>query len=136
MVGVEPYNAIAEARMPDPHGLLSVDKIPVFMAATPEFAAKSADTIVAYLKAWLDVARDFRASDKVANTIYGFYIEGYQLARNIQESTCHDDVGPGFRPTSTLHAGQAESCSGKDLLHPRLGKALRPEFMDQARSGN
>ena len=62
MVNVEPYNAIAEA-----DGLAttlmdywSVDKMPVFMAATPEFVAKGADTIVAYLKAWLDVARDFK----------------------------------------------------------------------------
>jgi hypothetical protein len=30
----------------------SVDKIPVFMAATPDFVEKSADTAVAYLKAW------------------------------------------------------------------------------------
>ena len=46
MVNVEPYNAIAEA-----DGLAtsimdywSVDKMPVFMAATPEFVEKSADT--------------------------------------------------------------------------------------------
>jgi ABC-type nitrate/sulfonate/bicarbonate transport system substrate-binding protein len=52
MVNVEPYNSIAEA-----DGLAttimdywSVDKMPVFMAATPEFVAKSADTVVAYLK--------------------------------------------------------------------------------------
>ena len=62
MVNVEPYNAIAEA-----DGLATtimdywgVDKMPVFMAATPEFVAKSPDAIVAYLKAWLDVARDFK----------------------------------------------------------------------------
>jgi NitT/TauT family transport system substrate-binding protein len=62
MVNVEPYNAIAEA-----DGLATtimdyreVDKMPVFMAATPEFVAKSADTIVAYLKAWFEVARDFK----------------------------------------------------------------------------
>jgi ABC-type nitrate/sulfonate/bicarbonate transport system substrate-binding protein len=75
MVNVEPYNAIAEA-----DGLAttimdywSVDKMPVFMAATPEFAAKGADTIVAYLKAWLDVARDFKDNpNKVADVIHGF----------------------------------------------------------------
>src|SRR5262245_62952798 len=58
MVNVEPYNAIAEA-----DGLATkimnywdVDKMPVFMAATPDFVQKSPATVVAYLKAWLDVA--------------------------------------------------------------------------------
>ena len=32
------------------------DKVPVFMAATPDFVEKNPDAIVAYLKAWLDVA--------------------------------------------------------------------------------
>ena len=36
------------------------DKMPVFMAATPEFVEKSPDTVVAYLKAWLDVAKEFK----------------------------------------------------------------------------
>ena len=58
MVNVEPYNAIAEA---DGIGtilmdLSSVDKVPVFMAATPDFVEKNPDAVVAYLKAWLDVA--------------------------------------------------------------------------------
>src|SRR5487761_1973033 len=50
MVNVEPYNAIAEA-----DGLAntlvdfySFDKLPVFMAATPEFVEKSPQTVVAY----------------------------------------------------------------------------------------
>ena len=30
------------------------------MAATPDFVAKNADTVVAYLKAWQDVGRDFK----------------------------------------------------------------------------
>ena len=34
--------------------------MPVFMAATPDFVEKSPDTVVAYLKAWLEVARDFK----------------------------------------------------------------------------
>src|SRR6266851_1086765 len=61
MVNVEPYNAIAES-----DGLATkimnywdVDKMPVFMAATPDFIAKSPDAVVAYLRAWLEVGRDF-----------------------------------------------------------------------------
>ena len=30
------------------------DKVPVFMAATPDFVEKNPDAVVAYLKAWLD----------------------------------------------------------------------------------
>src|SRR6266511_1398201 len=62
MVNVEPYNAIAEN-----DGIATtimdfwdVDKMPVFMAATPEFVQKSPETVIAYLKTWLDVARDFQ----------------------------------------------------------------------------
>jgi ABC-type nitrate/sulfonate/bicarbonate transport system substrate-binding protein len=60
MVNVEPYNAIAEA---DGYGnvianVSSVDKVPVFMAATPDFVDKNPDAIVNYLKAWLEVSRD------------------------------------------------------------------------------
>jgi NitT/TauT family transport system substrate-binding protein len=76
MANVEPYNAIAEA-----DGLAvtlseysQFDKLPVFMAATPEFVQKSPETIVAYLKAWLEVAKDFKSQpDKVADTVYSFF---------------------------------------------------------------
>ena len=101
MVNVEPYNAIAEA-----DGLAttlmdywSVDKMPVFMAATPEFVAKSADTVVAYLKAWLDVARDFKDSpNKVADAIYGFYAsKGYTMSQDtFRKALATVDVNPGF----------------------------------------
>src|SRR5215510_14528105 len=75
MANVEPYNAIAEA-----DGLAvtlseysQFDKLPVFMAATPEFVQKSPETIVAYLKAWLEVAKDFKSQpDKVADTAIRF----------------------------------------------------------------
>ena len=85
MVNVEPYNAIAEA-----DGLATkimnywdVDKMPVFMAATPDFVAKNPDAIVAYLKAWLEVARDFKDNPtKVADAIYAFYTsKGYALSQ-------------------------------------------------------
>ena len=85
MVNVEPYNAIAEA-----DGLAmtlvdfySFDKLPVFMAATPEFVEKSPDTVVAYLKAWLEVAKDFKNNpNKVADMIYSFYTsKGYKMSK-------------------------------------------------------
>src|SRR5215467_10354306 len=56
MVNVEPYNMIAEAEG-IATGIMdfsSVDRMPVFMAATPDFLQKSPNTVIAYLKAWLD----------------------------------------------------------------------------------
>ena len=143
MVNVEPYNAIAEA-----DGLAttlmdywSVDKMPVFMAATPEFVAKSADTVVAYLKAWLDVARDFKESpDKVADAIYGFYAsKGYTMSQDtFRKALATVDVNPGF--PSDLGAYMAKHAEvllkeKKIAAIPDWSKALRPDFMERARSG-
>ena len=86
MVNVEPYNAIAEA-----DGLANgisdfydFDKLPVFMAATPEFVDKNPDTVVAYLKAWIEVEKDFKNNPgKVADAIYAFYTsKGYKMAKD------------------------------------------------------
>ena len=101
MVNVEPYNAIAEA-----DGLAvkimnywDVDKMPVFMAATPDFVDKSPDAVVAYLKAWLEVARDFKDSPaKVADAIYAFYTsKGYTMSQDtFRKAMTYVDVEPGF----------------------------------------
>jgi NitT/TauT family transport system substrate-binding protein len=143
MVNVEPYNSIAEA-----DGLATtimdywgVDKMPVFMAATPEFVAKSADTVVAYLKAWLDVARDFKdAPDKVADAIYGFYAsKGYTMSQDtFRKALATVDVNPGF--PSDLGAYMAKHAEvllkeKKIAAIPDWSKALRPDFMERARSG-
>ena len=83
MINVEPYNAIAEAE-----GLGTIimsldkyDKVPVFMAATPDFVEKNPDTIVAYLKAWLDVKKDFKENPKkTSDVIYSFFTsKGYNM---------------------------------------------------------
>jgi NitT/TauT family transport system substrate-binding protein len=142
MVNVEPYNAIAEA-----DGLATtlmdyreVDKMPVFMAATPEFVAKSADTIVAYLKAWLEVARDFKDNpNKVADTIYGFYAgKGYSMSQEtFRKALATVDVEPGFpadlQPYLQRHA-EVLLKEKKISALPDWSKALRREFMDKARA--
>ena len=142
MINVEPYNAIAEA-----DGLAttvmdywSVDKMPVFMAATPEFLAKDADSIVAYLKAWLDVAGDFRGRpNTVADAIYGFYAaKGYSMSQEtFRKALATIDVQPGFptdlRPYLEHHA-DALLKEQKISAMPDWNKALRPEFMDRARA--
>ncbi len=142
MVNVEPYNAIAEA-----DGLATtlmdyreVDKMPVFMAATPEFVAKSAEAIVAYLKAWLEVARDFKDNpNKVADTIYGFYAgKGYSMSpETFRKALATVDVEPGFpadlQPYLQRHA-EVLLKEKKISALPDWSKALRREFMDKARA--
>ena len=113
MVNVEPYNAIAEA-----DGLAvtvsefdQFDRLPVFMAATPEFVDKNPDTVVAYLRAWLEVAKDFKDSPaKVADTIYSFYTsKGYSMSKDtFTKALSRVEVQPGWPadivPYMTAHS--------------------------------
>lgn len=144
MVNVEPYNAIAEA---DGIGnilmdLSSVDKVPVFMAATPEFVQKSPDTVVAYLKAWLDAAKDFKQNPKkVSDTIYAFYAsKGYKMsASTFAKAMGRVDVNPGFphdlAPYMQHHA-EVLLKNKKIKKIPDWKTALHTEFMDKAKTGS
>src|SRR5262249_3541841 len=62
MVNVEPYNliAVADGIGNDLMDFSAVDPMPVFIAATPDFVQSKPDVLIAYLKAWLDVAGDFK----------------------------------------------------------------------------
>ena len=140
MVCVEPYNAIAEA-----DGLAvmlvdfySFDKLPVFMAATPDFVDKNPDTVVAYLKGWLDAAKDFKNDPKkVANSIYTFYTsKGYKMSQEtFQKALGRVEVNPGFpsglEPYMTHHA-EILLKAKKIKAIPDWKKVLRPEFMKKA----
>ena len=140
MVNVEPYNAIAEA-----DGLAvsisefdQFDRLPVFMAATPEFVQKSPETVVAYLKAWLEVAKDFKSDPKkVADTIFSFYeSKGYKMAKDtFAKALARVEVQPGW-PTDLVPymQGQAEILLKENKIKavPDWSKALRTEFLKQA----
>jgi ABC-type nitrate/sulfonate/bicarbonate transport system substrate-binding protein len=142
MVNVEPYNAMAEA---DGLGTIlmdygGVDPIPVFMAATPDFVQKQPQTVVAYLKAWLDVSRDFKQNPKkVADVIYSFYSsKGYKMSQDtFGRALARVEVAPGFprdlEPYLTRHAKilLAEKHISKI---PDWKTALRPDFLDKARA--
>jgi len=143
MVNVEPYNAIAES-----DGLATkimnywdVDKMPVFMAATPDFIAKSPDAVVAYLKAWLEVARDFKENPvKVADTIYAFYTsKGYSMSQDtFRKAMANVDVEPGFPDNLTPYMREQAEILLKEkkiAAIPDWSKALRPDFMAKARAG-
>ena len=140
MVNVEPYNAIAEA-----DGLANsisdfydFDKLPVFMAATPEFVDKSPDTVVAYLKAWLEVAKDFKQNPKkVADTIYSFYTsKGYTMApETFAKALARVEVDPGWpgdlTPYMTHHA-EILVKENKIKAVPDWNKAFRTDFLKKA----
>ena len=140
MVNVEPYNAIAVA---DGIGneiasLEGADKVPVFMAATPEFVEKHPDTIVQYLKAWLAVGKTFKENpDKPADVIYEFFgSKGYKMSKDtFKKALSAIDVNPGFPtdlgPYMQAHAEVLVKAKRiKDI--PDWNKALRPEFMKKA----
>jgi ABC-type nitrate/sulfonate/bicarbonate transport system substrate-binding protein len=140
MVNVEPYNAIAEA-----DGLAvtisefdKVDRLPVFMAATPEFVEKSPQTIVTYLKAWLDVAKDFKSKpDQVAEAIYSFYTsKGYTMSKDtFRKALARVEVQPGWpNDLKPYMQHQAEILLKEKKIKtiPDWDKVLRTEFFKQA----
>jgi len=142
MINVEPYNAIAEAE-----GLANtvinywdVDHMPVFMAATPEFVERNPDAMVAYLKAWLAVADDFRNNKKkVSDSIYSFYTsKGYKLSpETFAKAIATVEVNPTFPSdlrTYMQHEAETLLREKKIKQIPDWSKALRPEFMQKAKA--
>jgi len=140
MVNVEPYNAIAEA-----DGLANsiadfydFDKLPVFMAATPDFVAKSPDTIVAYLKAWLEAEKDFKSNPaKVANVIYSFYTsKGYKMAKDtFAKALARVEVGvnwPADLKPYMQYQAEVLLKEKKIKAIPDWDKVLRTDFLKKA----
>jgi ABC-type nitrate/sulfonate/bicarbonate transport system substrate-binding protein len=140
MANVEPYNAIAEA---DGIGVTiseydTFDRLPVFMAATPDFVQKSPETVVAYLKAWIEVAKDFKNSpDKVSDVIYGFYTsKGYTMSKDtFKKALARVEVQPGWpADIQPYMQKQAEILLQEKKIKaiPDWAKVLRTEFFKQA----
>lgn len=143
MINIEPYNAISEAEGIGKSiiDLSNVDKVPVFMAATPDFVQKNPDAVVAYLKAWLDVARDFKEQPKkVADVIYAFFTsKGYKMSIDtFTKALGKVEVNPGFPADLKPYMQQQADVllrEKKISAAPDWSKALRPDFMDKARAG-
>jgi ABC-type nitrate/sulfonate/bicarbonate transport system substrate-binding protein len=141
MVNVEPYNVIAVANgvgadLLDFH---QFDPMPVFMAATAEMVEKRPDAIVAYLKAWLDAANDFKTNrKKVDDVIYSFYAsKGYKMSPQIfATALSRVEVNPGFPDLKSYMQKQAEILVQNRTVStiPDWSKALRPEFMEKAKA--
>ena len=143
-VPVEPYNAIAEA-----DGIATIvtdfspfDRMPVFMAATPDFLEKNPKAVIAYLQAWLDVARDFKEQpNKVADVIFNFYSDkGYKMSPDtFRAALARVEVNPGF-PTDLEPYMQEQAQillrEKKISAIPDWKKALRPDLMEKARAAS
>jgi NitT/TauT family transport system substrate-binding protein len=142
MVGVEPYNAIAEAE--DIGNTImdytSVDELPVFMAATPDFAEKYPDTLATYLRVWLDIADDFKNNpEKVADVVYTFYTsKGYKMSREtFKKAMATVEVNPGFPndlvPYMQHHAEELLKAK-KITAIPDWKKIMRHDLFEKARA--
>ncbi len=142
MVNVEPYNsiAVAEGIGTSIMDFSQVDKMPVFMAATPDFVDKSPETVIAYLKCWQEVARDFKDNPgKVADVIYAFFTsKGYAMSRETFASALAKvEVNPGF-PSDLVPGLQKDAevllREKKISAIPDWKKALRPDLWAKASS--
>ena len=144
MVNVEPYNviAVADGIGNDLIDFSAVDPMPVFMAATPDFVQSKPDLLIAYLKAWLDVAGDFKnAPQKVADVIYKFYADkGYNMSLDtFAKALSRVEVNPGFpRDLQPYMQQQAEILLADKKINalPDWKTALRPDFMERARAAS
>jgi taurine transport system substrate-binding protein len=140
MVNVEPYNeiAVAEGIGTSIMDFSGFDRMPVFMAATPDFVDKSPDTVVAYLKCWQEVARDFKDNPgKVADVIYAFFTsKGYNMSREtLAKALARVEVAPGFPPDLTpgLQKDAEVLLREKKISAiPDWKKALRPDLWAKA----
>jgi NitT/TauT family transport system substrate-binding protein len=143
MVNVEPYNviAVADGIGNDLIDFSGVDPMPVFMATTPEFLQQKPDTVVAYLKAWLDVAQDFKNNPKkVADVIYGFYADkGYKISLDVfATALSRVEVNPGFPGDLKPYMQEQAEILLKDKkidAIPDWSTALRPDLMAKAKMG-
>jgi ABC-type nitrate/sulfonate/bicarbonate transport system substrate-binding protein len=142
MVNVEPYNviAVADGIGSDLMDFSKFDPMPVFMAATAEMVAKRPQVIVAYLKAWLDAAKDFKNDQKKVNdVIYAFYAsKGYKMSpQTFATAMSRVEVNPGFPDLKSYMRQQAEILLQNKTIKtvPDWSKALRPDFMEKAKAG-
>jgi ABC-type nitrate/sulfonate/bicarbonate transport system substrate-binding protein len=142
MVNVEPYNviAVADGFGSDLMDFSSVDPMPVFMAATPEFVQQKPDAVVAYLKAWLDVAGDFKNDPKkVSDVIYKFFAgKGYTISPDtFATALSRVEVDPGFPGNLEPYMQQQAEILLQDRkigVIPDWRTALRRDFMEKAKS--
>jgi ABC-type nitrate/sulfonate/bicarbonate transport system substrate-binding protein len=124
-VGVEPYNeiAVAEGFGVSLMDFSSIDKMPVFMAATPDFVQKSPDTVVAYLEAWQEVVSYFSSK--------GFTMSRETLAKALARVEVSPGFPAGLEPDLRRDA-EVLLREKKIEAIPDWKKALRPDLWAKA----
>jgi sulfonate transport system substrate-binding protein len=140
-VTVDPYCTIAEAEgiATTVVSMYDYDPLPVFMAATPEFIEKNPAAVIEYLKAWLEVGKDFKQNPaKTADVIYGFFTsKGYTMSREtFGKALANVEVDVGFPADARPYLQQiAEGLLKEKKIGaiPDWSKALRSEFMAKAK---
>ena len=94
--------------------------------------------MVAYIKAWLDAAHDFKDTPKkVADVIYAFYADkGYKMSHeSFATALSRVEVNPGFPGDLKPYMQQQSEILLKNKTInsiPDWSTALRPEFMAKA----
>lgn len=143
MVDVEPYNTIAEKEgiAKELVNFCEYDKLPVFMAATPEFIEENPEAVVQYLNAWRQVEKEFKENpDKVVDTVHAFYTsKGYDMSKEtLRDALSKVEVQVGWpediESYMQEHAKILKEANKIDE-EPDLSKAFRKDFMEKA-SGN
>ncbi len=130
MVNVEPYNAIAVA---DGIGVSILDfsgfdRMPVVMAATPDFVAKHPETVIAYLKAWQDVAAEFKndPGQGGGRDLFVLHRQGLQAQQGHLRAGAVTGRGeprfPGRPRRSTCRARPKSSCARRRSTPCRTGR--------------
>ena len=143
IVTVEPYTAISEAE-----GLGNMilnysdyDRLPVFMAATPEYVAANGDALVAYLKAWIESGKEMKANpDKLAEVVHKFYTsKGYTMALStMKKAMAGVEVDVSFPakdmiPYMTKHAEDLIAAKTLKAV-PDFAKVFNTSFYDKAKA--
>jgi ABC-type nitrate/sulfonate/bicarbonate transport system substrate-binding protein len=116
--------------------------MPVFMAATPDFLDKNPKAVIAYLQAWLDVARDFKEKPKqVADLIHKFYTEkGYKMSpETFHTALSRVEVNPGFPTDLEPYMNEQAQIllrEKKIAAIPNWKKVLRVDLMEKAKAAS
>ena len=136
MVNVEPYNAIAAADgiATEIMDFSSVDKMPLFMAATPDFVQKNPEEIVAYCKAWLEAGARLQGESGEGDRRHLRLLRRqglHHVARHLCEGARPRRRQPGLpRGPQALHAGPGAdpAARAQDFRDPRLEQGAAPGF--------
>ena len=141
MVNVEPYNeiAVAEGIGTSIMDFSSVDKMPVFMAATPDFVDKNPDTVVAYLKCLAGGGARLQGQSRQGRRrdLRVLHLEGlHHVARHLRQGAgARSRSIPGF-PSDLVPGLQKDAevllREKKISAIPDWKKALRPDLWAKA----